>query len=186
MQRFGLIVLALLMLVSAVAIAADEKPAMPPMPTPQKEHELLAQFAGEWDCEATCHMPGSEPVKNKGTESAKMIGGFWLQGTINGEMMGKPMTGVLTLGFDAQNKQYVGTWIDSMTGKLWTYTGEMDPSGKALTLSCEGPCPMTGKVTQFKEVLELTDKDHKTFTSTVKGEDGKWATMMTATYARKK
>lgn len=188
MQRFALsafVLLSMVSLATVVAVAADEKPAMPEMPKPQKEHAALEKFVGEWDVVATCNMPGSEPVKNKGTESAKMIGGFFLQATLNADMMGQPMTGVLTLGYDTEKKQYIGTWIDSVGGKLWTYTGNMDPAGKILTLDCEGPCPMTGKQTKFKEVIELKDDNSKTFTSTVLGEDGKWSTMMTATYTRK-
>jgi hypothetical protein len=73
-----------------------------------------------------------------------------------------------------------------MTGKLWEYEGMLDDSQKVLTLETEGVCPMNpGKVSKFKEVLELNDANHKTYTSSIMGEDGKWMTMFTSHSKRK-
>ena len=97
-----------------------------------------------------------------------------------------PFTGILTIGFDPKKDKYIGTWVDSMTGQLWTYEGEVGAEGKTLTLNAEGPSPMDPTQTaKFREVIEIKDKDHRTFQSSVQGEDGKWVPMMTATYARK-
>jgi hypothetical protein len=84
----------------------------------------------------------------------------------------------MTLGFDPEKKQYVGTWVDSMTGKLWQYTGKVE--GNRLTLETEGICPMQAKPVRFRDTLELIDADHKTYTSAMMGEDGKWLTVMTS------
>jgi len=161
---------------------------MPPMTTPQKEHQWLQQLAGEWDadCEFTME-PGQPPVKSKGTESARMLGGFWLVAENKGVMMDKPFTGILSIGHDIDKKRFVGTWVDSMAPLLWNYTGSVDDAGKKLTLEAEGPCPMQpGKIFKFKESLEIKDADHKVFTSMMQGEDGKWTTNGTITYTRKK
>ena len=56
-----------------------------------------------------------------------------------------------------------------------------------LTLDTEGPCPMKpGQTSQFKESVEIKDKDHKIFTSQILGDDGKWTTMVVVNSKRKK
>jgi len=161
---------------------------MPEMPKPAKEHEQLAQFAGDWEMTATCHAgPGGEPMTCQGTENAKMVGGFWLMGQGTGDMMGTPMTNVLTLGYDPKTKKYVGTFVCSMDSHLWKYTGDMDDSGKKLTLATEGPTPTDPSAkAKYRETLELVDSNHKTFTSYIQGEDGRWVKFATIEYVRKK
>lgn len=165
-------------------LIAAEPPAMP---QPLKEHEWLNQFVGEWDIETEVFMePGKEPLKMKGTESARMLGGFWVVGENKGEMMGMPFTGVMTFGYDPEKKKYVGTWVDSNTSTLWQYLGTVDASGKILTLETEGFCPMEGKICQFKNTIAFKTKDHRVLTGARLGKDGKWTTGMTVTARRKK
>ena len=170
---------------AAPALRAQE---MPEMPKPQSEHQWLEKFAGTWETEMECTMaPDKEPMKGKATETARMLGGFWLIVENKAEMMGQPFTGVLTLGYDPAKKSYVGTWTDSMTSHMWTYTGTVNEAGDTLTLDTEGPCPMQGgKICKFKEVMKMTGKDEKTFTSSIQGDDGKWTQMMTAKSKRVK
>jgi hypothetical protein len=160
----------------------------PEMAQPTKEHKLLEQFAGEWDTKAeTIPAPGQEAIKCEGTESAKMIGGFWLVSHGDGSMMGMPVGSVLTIGYDPAKKKYVGTFLCSMDSTLWKYEGSMDQSGKKLTLETEGPSPMDPtKIAKFREILELKDKDHKAFTSFMQDENGKWVEIVKMGYERKK
>ena len=173
------------LLASAVVGEAQD---LPQMPAPQKEHQWLQQLAGEWEAESELFMePGQPPVKSKGTERVRMLGGFWAMAETSGEFMGTHVAGVLTLGYDPEKGKYVGTWVDSMTSHLWTYEGTVDPSGRTLTLRTEGPCPLAadGRA-NFREVIELKGKDEKTFTSSVQTDDGQWMTIMKASYRRKK
>ena len=152
---------------------------MPEMPKPLKEHEWLKQFEGEWTSTSEIHLPGAaEPVKGKGTESGKMLGGFWVVSKGTGEMMGMTMHFSMTLGYDAEKKKYVGTMVDSMMPKMWQYEGSLDASGKILTLETQGPCPMRGGVmTEFKDIVEFKSDDLRTFTSMYKDEKGEWITV---------
>ncbi len=161
---------------------------MPEMPKPAKGHEMLAQFAGDWEVEAkTEPAPGQEPIVCKGTESAKIVGGFWLVTHGEGDMMGTKMQSILTLGYNPEKKKYVGTFLSSCDSTLWKYDGEMDASGKKLTLRTEGPLPTDPtKTGKYKEVLELVDKDHKTFTSYLIDENGKETKFVTMEYVRTK
>jgi Protein of unknown function (DUF1579) len=167
---------------SSVVCQAQESPDMP---KPQKEHAWLQQLAGDWDSETTVKPPGQPEVKMKGRERSGMIGGFWLVAENTSDMTGTPYTGILTLGYDSRKKQYVGTWIDSMGDYLWHYTGKV--TGKKITLEAKGPSPLKpGKLSNFKETVELTDADHKVFTSTMQEDNGSWTPMLTIKYTRKK
>jgi hypothetical protein len=157
----------------------------PQVPTPTKEHNWLQQLAGEWETEAEIAFePGKPPVKCKGTESVRLLGGFWIVSEMKSEFMGTPMTGVMTVGYDAKTKKYVGTWVCSACDWLCKYEGSV--SGNTLTLECEGPDPTTGKVAKMKDVMEVKDKDTRVLTSYIQGEDGKWTRFMTMTAKRKK
>jgi hypothetical protein len=167
--------------------AARGKQEPPKTPPPVKEHEWLKQLVGEWETEGEITMdPSKLPLKNKGTESGKMIGGFWAMLETKAEFMGTPFNGVLTLGYDPEKKKYVGTWVDSTSGHLWTYTGSVDAAGKMLTLDSEGPShDGPGKTAKYRETIEIKDKDHKVFTSSIE-KDGKWVTPLTVKCQRKK
>ena len=178
-----------LLIASALLLVpiSSQAQEMPDMPKPVKEHEWLAQLAGEWESTMKCEAEPGKTVEGKSSEKARMLGGFWIVSDGKGEMMGNAFSSILTLGYDPEKKKFVGTWVDSMTSIMWTYTGTLDEATNTLTLETEGPNPMEpGKTAKFKEVIVLKDKDHKTFTSNIQGEDGKWKEMMTATSTRKK
>jgi hypothetical protein len=134
---------------------------------------------GEWDAEVEAVMdPAQPPMKTKGSERVRMVGGFWM--ISEGRNNEFPYEFVLTLGYDPEKRKYIGTWLDSMSSYLWKYEGTVDASGKVLTLDTEGPAPgAPGTRCKFKEVTEFKGKDHRVFTSSRQGEDGKWATFMT-------
>jgi Protein of unknown function (DUF1579) len=188
MRRLNSTIIACLFLLGAETGFAQELPEMPEMPKPTKDHAWLEQLAGKWDTETEIFaIPGQPPIKVKGEENSRMIGDFWYLAEAKGDMMGMPYTGIMTLGYDAEKKSYVGTWVDSMGGYMWNYTGTVGDGGKTLTLETKGPCPMKpGQIVDFKEVFEINDKDHKVFTSSMKDEDGKWTKIMTVSYKRKK
>ena len=157
------------------------------LPQAGPEHAWLQQLVGEWTSETEAYMePGKPPIKSIGTESIQPLGKFWTISEIKSTMMDMPFSGNFTLGYDTDKKKYVGTWVDSMTGHLWNYEGSVDATGKILTLETEGQCPMRpGKLSKFKEVVEIKSPDHKIFSSSILGDDGKWVTMMTSHAHRK-
>jgi hypothetical protein len=170
-----------------VGLPVSAQDAVPEMPQPQKEHAWLEQLAGEWDTVSEVKPPGQEQtMKFKGEESSRMIGGFWLLAENKGDMFGTPFTGIMTLGYEPKSKEYIGTWIDSVGDYMWQYKGSVD--GKKLTLENKGPCPLKppGTMVNFRETLELKDKDHKVFTSSFQDDDGSWKQMLTINFTRKK
>lgn len=154
---------------------------------PQKEHEWLHKFVGEWTSEAERVMgPDQPPAKFTGTESVRSLGGVWVMCEGQGEMPGGgAATTILTLGYDPVRKRYVGTFLGSMMTHLWLYDGSLDPAGKVLTLDTEGPnCAVEGTMAKYKDVIEFQSDDHRVLTSHMRGEDGTWHGFMTAHYRR--
>jgi hypothetical protein len=157
---------------------------------PQKEHQWLQKLVGEWAYETEAAMgPGQPPSKARGVERVRSLGGVWFVAEGEGEMPGGgPVTTLMTLGYDPQQKRYVGTWVGSMMTQLWLCDGSLDAAGKVLTLNSEGPdfSAEGKKMTKYKDVIEFKSDDHRTLTATMLGGDGKWQHLMTAHYRRKK
>ena len=156
-------------------------------PEPQKEHKWLQKLIGGWSYEGEMTLePGKPSVKFEGTENVRSLGEFWILGDIQGEMPGcGPSSMLLTLGYDTQKKQFVGTFISSMATHMMVYDGRLDASEKVVTLNTEGPS-MTDpqKVVRFRDAMEIQSDDRRILTSEILSEDGNWRKVMTIRYRR--
>src|SRR5690349_5912421 len=163
------------------------KPCPANLPKPTAEHAWLQQLVGRWDADVQTHADptGKEPEHSKVTEDVRPVGGFWVVSENTGTMMGSPFKGIQTLGYDVNKQKYTGTWVDSISGNQWQFEGSLDPSGKILTLEGDGFCPMAGKPIHAKDVLEVSDKNHKVFKSFIQDDKGQWIQTMTIHYQRK-
>jgi hypothetical protein len=169
------------------ALRAEEPPVAPEMPKPTTQHEWLNRFVGEWTVETEAYMaPDQEPVRGKGTESVRSLGGFWVVSEGAGEMMEMKMNWILTFGYDPAKKVYVGTWIDSMTSQKWEYEGTVEESGKVLSLTTRGFCPVEQKICNFRSTVEFKSDDVRVLTEKKEMADGTWATAIVSTSTRKK
>ena len=100
---------------------------------------------------------------------------------------GSPVTTILTLGYDPQRERFVGTFVASIETHVWLYDGSLDAPEKVLTLNTEGPnMAAEGKITRFKDVMEIKSDDHRVLVSNMLGDDEKWHNVMTIHYRRTK
>ena len=157
---------------------------------PQKEHAWLHRLVGEWTYEAEALMgPDQPPSKWKGGERVRSLGGLWVVCDGQGEM---PCGGTglmqMTLGYDPQRQRFVGTFIASMMTHLWVYEGSLDAEGRVLALDTEGPsfAPGATGMTRYQDLIGFRNDGHRTLTSRLLGDDGKWHPFMTANYRRTK
>jgi hypothetical protein len=178
-------------LVGATTLLAvqDTPPPFPEMPAPQKEHQWLQQFVGEWTTYGKMDMGDGQAFECRGTEVVRSIGGRWIVSDMTGESPMGPMTAVMTLGYDPEQGKYIGTWVDSMTNHMWIYDGSVDASGKVLTLNATGPDmmdPTSDRTAEYRDVIEFKDRNTRVLTSSGKGPDGQWVTFGTVTFTRTK
>jgi hypothetical protein len=173
------------MAVPGIQLFAQE---MPQMPGPEKEHEWLKQFVGEWDIVNKSIAGFGQPaMETKGDLNSRMLGDFWVINEMNVEMMGSAMKGIQTIGYNTDKKKYVGTWVDSMMNHMWKYEGSVDETGKKLTLEAEGPdFSVPGKMTLYRDAYEFQSADHIIATSSMQNDDGTWTVFMDGTMTRKK
>lgn len=156
---------------------------------PQKEHGWLTRLEGNWTMEAECSMgPDESSLKTQGTETIRSLGGLWIVGEGKGNMPdGTPAITQMTLGYDPVMKRYVGSWVGSMMTHMWIYNGQLDATGKILTLDTEGPSfSDPTKRSKYQDIIEVVSDDHRILKSQVQGDDGKWMHFMTAHYRRSK
>ena len=196
--------LALLVVVAALAIGADEKaksakPAAAQMDekammaewakysTPGSEHKALEQFVGTWDTSVKMWMaPGAPPQESSGTSENKMaLGGRFLEHNYEGKFMDQPFTGRGYTGYDLYKKQYVGTWMDSMGTSIMNTTGKSDASSKTMTFTGQMDDPVAKKTHTIKETIKVVDNDHHVFEMWAPGPDGKMFKTLEINYTRK-
>ncbi len=156
---------------------------------PQKEHQWLQKFVGEWTYESDALEGQDQPAEQMtGTERVRSLGGFWIVAEGQGSMPGGEVgTTMMTVGYDPQKQRYVGTYIGSMMNYLWVYDGELDADARVLTLAADGPAfDGSDNMAKYRDVTEFKSDDHRVFTSSVQGADGAWHQFMTINYRRKK
>jgi hypothetical protein len=93
---------------------------------PQAAHQLLDHLVGKWTSESECIMgPDQPPIKTAATAVGRSLGGMWIMLETESESPeGGSWNSVITLGYDSQKSQYVGTFIASMMSLMWLYTGQ--------------------------------------------------------------
>jgi len=168
------LLLTLVLAVPAVAapqdkpMAASAAPAMDAMTeaymkaaSPGPQHERLAKMVGHWTTQTKMWMdPSKPPQESTGTmDSAMALGGRYLVSIHRGQMMGMAFEGHELDGYDNVSGRYVGAWIDNMGTGVMSLTGDLDASGKVMTMTGEIVDPLTHKKMTYKGVSTHVDDD---------------------------
>ena len=174
----------------ALASASSNVVGQDPLNVPdaEKEHEWLKQFVGEWDIESKAHLGPDQPtVQCAGKLTSRMLGDFWVVNEMKATMMDTTVTGIQTIGYDAKEKRYEGTWVDSVSNHLWKYDGSVDDTGKILTLQADGPTTTPdAPPAKYRDIYEFKSADRIELKSQMLGEDGNWITFLEGTAVRAK
>ena len=153
---------------------------------PIKEHQWLQKLVGNWRTEAEMDMGPGGIVKSSGTETVKNVGGLWAFAEGKATMPGgEAMEYYVALGYDVSFKEYRGARFMSASSHLWKFNGSLSADGKTMTLDCVGPnMYKDGETANYREVIELIDDNHRTYTSFGEDESGKMQQYMKAHYTR--
>jgi len=124
----GMLTLAIVILLSTVAFAADEPTQaqeMPPMGPPPEIQEQ-AFMIGTWTFDGEMRMaPDAEWEKYGGEVVFSYVAGgaaIQMEWTSAG-MMGMTHHGLSITAYDREMKQWQETWVDNMGGRISMYTG---------------------------------------------------------------
>jgi len=155
--------------------------------TPGDAHKKLNDMVGTWNVTVKSWMaPGAPPMESAGTAvNSWVLGGRWIEEKFTGSFMGMPFEGIGYTGYDNIKKQYVGTWMDTVSTAVMMSTGK-GGSGNTYEFSSSMDDPMTGKPSPITEKVIFTDADHHTMEMWGAGPDGKVMKMMEIAYSRKK
>ena len=128
---------------------------------PGPEHKMLEPLIGTWN--ARCKMwtdPSQAPEVSEGTLVRKSIlGGRFIHEDFDGRFMNQPFQGIGTLGYDRAAKNYVCSWIDSLSTAIQLSQGTYDAG--VFTFKHEGDCPITGKRVRMRDALRIVSPDEQ-------------------------
>ncbi|AMV31486.1 hypothetical protein VN12_05165 [Pirellula sp. SH-Sr6A] len=147
---------------------------------PQAEHQRLEQLVGTWRFRHTCKMPDGTESTESGTMVCRTLHGMWLLAESTGDVSSDTTSwsNLLTVGYDTEKKEYVGTFISSMMSSIWAYRGTMDEPSKQLHLYTEGPKFDGSGIGKYRDTIEWVDDDRWLFLSALEGDDGVWIPFM--------
>jgi len=179
-------------LVFAVAPAPADPPAtgdaqapaemVPPKPGP--EHLRLADHVGKWKIsQKSMWDPSKPPVMGEGREECSLVcNGLFLRSDYHVKDVTGDFWGTGILGYDTEKKKYTGNWTDSYSTMQFPYEGTCE--GNTCTFTMPVPAQGGRPATVMTMVAEEIDKDHRKFTISCPGPDGKVMTMMETMYTR--
>ena len=150
---------------------AEMMAAMMELAKPGENHKLLAVGVGTWDYKVKFWMnPDNPPVESAGTSVARTVmdgryvithhtGKMQMPGP-DGAMMDTQFDGMAVEGYDNVKKKFVSSWIDNMGTGIMNSEGTYDASAKTFTYLAEYE-PMPGMKTKLRQVLKVTDPNHR-------------------------
>ena len=154
--------------------------------TPNENHQVLQDLVGSWNYTMKFWMsPEAAPEESSGTSDVKSImGGRFIEQTVNGTHMGQPFEGKGTVGYDNVKQEYQSIWIDSMGTGMMTASGSYDSAAKAMTEIGSFSCPMKGGMMGYRAVTKIIDENTHTYEMYMASPDGKEFRSMEITYTR--
>lgn len=155
--------------------------------TPGEAHTNLQPLVGIWSTEVKWwKSPTEKPEISKGVANHQwVLGKRFLKEEFKGKFAGKPYQGVGTLGYDNVKKEYVSTWIDSMSTGIMTSEGTYDPNSKTIEMLGKFSCPLTGTELRNRSVTRILGNKEHVLEIYELGPDGKEYKSMEITYKRK-
>ena len=140
---------------------SEEEINFPPFQA-SAEHDFLATQEGTWNVRCSYSMgPDSDPMVVEGTEKAEMLGPFWIASRFEADLLGSPMSGHGSTGYDPVRKVFVATWKDSSNPFLYTFEGFLDENENTLKLSGEKASERYAHreaIDLFKQAVSTLDK----------------------------
>lgn len=178
---------------------AEEAPAGAPTPeqamemmkklsTPGPGHKVMDRMTGTFTAKMQSWMePGQPPIESEGKQTSKWIlGGRYVVDDYESTFMGEAFHGMGVNAYDNYKKEYVSTWVDTMSTGIMIMRGTYDESTKTMTMRGSMDDPMSGTTMTVKTVGRFLNDDSHVFEMYMEMRDGQWFKNMEITYTRVK
>lgn len=154
--------------------------------TPGEPHKLFTSLTGSWTTKTKEWMDPQKPaVESTGSADIKLLlGGRFLQQEITGSMHGKPYSGIWTVAYDNLLKQYVSTWIDTMSTQIFIMNGTANADGKTITLTGQH-AEVGGGYMAHRAIWKIVDGNAQEFIMYGTHHGGDEMKMLEVIYTRK-
>lgn len=163
---------------------SKDKSSNPPFEA-SPEHQFLAEGEGTWKVSCSYAMGGdAAPLEVEGEEKAEMLEPFWLVTRFEADLLGSPMFGHGSTGYDPVRKLYIATWKDSSNPFLYTFEGFFDEADNTLKLSGENYDPMRGVRSIYRSHIEYLSDDEKRLKLSVEIAGGEINEILEYSYKR--
>ena len=161
----------------------DMMAEMAKLATPNEQHQALGIMVGKWTAKTSFVMdPAAPAVEGEGIMTVKwVLGKRYVQSNFTTNFMGEPFEGIGYTGYDIAHKEYISSWMDTMSTKISIMTGG-EEAGDALVMHGTSTTPMGD--TPMKMVTKFTDENTWTDSFYDKMPDGTWFNSGTITYSR--
>jgi hypothetical protein len=129
------------------------------------EHDRLAAMCGSWNVEMTFRLrPDGPPISTKGTSTIRsLLGGLFIEETIQGSLNGTPFTTLAWTGFNTSTHQYEATRIATTNSARIAEAGTYDETTKQFDLKAD--YPLAGETWHQRTVIQQPSADSMTAVS---------------------
>lgn len=154
-------------------------------PQPTAEHNRVCERAGDWKVRSKFYMdpdPATPPMEVEARETIENFGRFWTRSVYESDFMGQPFRGQSTLGYDPEKKEYVSTWIDTMSPTFFNFRGNFE--GDTLVMKGRAYDCMSKMEANYRTTEVHKSPDERVFEMFMELPDGNEFKMMTHVYTR--
>jgi hypothetical protein len=137
------------------------------------EHSLIHRKKGNWKVHCCYFMGGdTNPIEVEGTENGTMLGDLWCNSHFEADMMGSPISGNGSLGYDPVKKKYIFTWNDSTAPFLYLFEGDFDSESNVLDLAGENYDPVRQCSAIYRSRIEFKGENEHTVELNIEVPEG--------------
>lgn len=154
-------------------------------PQPTAEHNRLRELAGVWKVTSSFYMdpnPATPPMIAEAQETIESFGNFWIRGVYESDFMGQPFQGQTMLGYDPEKKEYVSTWLDTMSPTFFHFRGNF--KGDTLEMKGRAFDCMSKMEANYRTTEVHKSPDERVFEMFMELPDGTEFKMMSHVYTR--
>jgi len=126
---------------------------------PDPDHARLAAMCGTWDAVMTFHFrPDGPAIETKAASTIRpLLGGLFIEETIEGSLNGTPFTTLAWTGFNTSTRQYEATRIATTNTDRIAEAGTFDERTKQFELKAD--YPLAGDTWHQRTVIQQSSPD---------------------------